>query len=126
MGVTIEVPLKDGLKVGDDTLHDAVVRELTGADLIDAQAEAERLVQTPDGPAFVSSPAAMGLALLRRQLVRIGNLKGPLEVADLRKLSAHDLNTLQEKADALDRAAAKALADEVAGRGRDDGVGAPG
>jgi len=126
MGMTMDVSLEDGIKVGDDTLKDAVLRELTGADLIDGQAEAERLVQTPAGPALVASPAAMGVALLRRQVVRIGNLQGPLEVADLRKLSARDLNTLQEKAEALDAANAKALADEVATRGRDDGVGAQG
>lgn len=124
MAAEIEVPLADGLKVGKDLLKDAVVRELTGADLIDAQVEAERLVETKAGPQFVSSPAAMGLALLRRQVVRVGNVQGPLAVSDLKKLSACDLTALQVAAETLDAAAAAAINGAVADRGRADGVGA--
>jgi phage FluMu protein gp41 len=120
----IDVPLADGLKVGNDVLKDAVVRELGGADLIDAQFEAERLVETKTGPQFVTSPAAMGLALLRRQVVRVGNVQGPLAVSDLKKLSARDLTALQVAADTLDAAAAAAINGAVADRGRADGVGA--
>lgn len=120
----IDVPLADGLKVGNDVLKDAVVRELGGADLIDAQFEAERLVETKTGPQFVTSPAAMGLALLRRQVVRVGNVQGPLAVSDLKKLSARDLTALQVAADTLDAAAAAAINGAVTDRGRADGVGA--
>lgn len=125
MTATVTVTLTHGIKVGDDILRDAVLRELTAGDLIDAQFEAERLVETKDGPQLVVSAVAMGLAVLRRQVVSVGDLKGPLSISDLKKLSTADLGTLQHAADQFDAVFIGQLAGgAVAGRGRDEGVGA--
>lgn len=111
----IEVELKDGLKVGEDRLKNATLREATVGDMIDATTESERAIATPDGYALVASPTLVGLNTLRRQIVNIGDVKGPISLAELRKLSAGDLLQLQESAAALDTAALR----EVERRGRD-------
>lgn len=53
--------LKDGLPfgTGDETemQYDVTLRELTAGDLIDAQAAAEKLVMSKEGPVLVSSPS---------------------------------------------------------------------
>lgn len=118
---TITITLKDGIKVGDDTLVEAVLRSPTAGDIIDAQEESEKLVQTIDGHRLVSSPTLSGAGMLRRQVVRIGNLQGPLSLDDLRKLSPRDMEALQIATGSLDDAlAVEALSD----RGRGPGVGA--
>jgi len=117
---TLTITLDDGIKVGDDVLTQATLREPTAGDVIDAQEESEKLVETLDGPRLVSSPTLSGAGMLRRQIVRIGNLEGPLSMSDLRKLSPRDMHALQTAANKLDSAlAGEALTD----RGRDSGVG---
>jgi phage FluMu protein gp41 len=97
--------LRDGLTVGETTHREAELREATVADLIDATAEAERLVQTPAGEhVIVPSQTMLGLHVLRRQVLRIGTHAGPLTLAELRKLSAYDLNALQAAALRLEAA----------------------
>jgi phage FluMu protein gp41 len=102
--------LRDGLTVGETTHREAELREATAADLIDATAEAERLVQTPsrDGQSgewvIVPSQTMLGLHVLRRQVLRIGTHAGQLTLAELRKLSAYDLNALQAAALRLEAA----------------------
>ncbi|MDF9346378.1 phage tail assembly protein [Escherichia coli] len=68
------------------------LRELTAGDLIDAQAAAEKLVMSKEGPILVSSPSRMGLEMLRRQIASVGCIKGPLSMALIRKLSADDFS----------------------------------
>jgi phage FluMu protein gp41 len=117
---TLTITLTDGIKLGADILTEAVLRSPTAGDVMDAQEESEKLVETIDGPRLVSSPTLSGAGMLRRQIVRIGNLDGPLSRADLAKLTPRDLLALQMAADKLDDAlAGEALAD----RGRDSGVG---
>jgi len=102
---TLTIPLRDGLRVGEETHREAELREGTVADLIDATSEAERLVQTPEGEyQLVPSATLLGLHVLRRQIVRIGGHAGPLTVGELRKLSAADLNALQAAALRLEAA----------------------
>ncbi len=118
---TLTITLTDGIKLGDDILLEAVLRTPTAGDVIDSQEESEKLVETIDGPRLVSSPTLSGVGMLRRQIVRIGNLEGPLSPSDLRKLTPRDMHALQAAANKLDDAlAGEALAD----RGRDPGVGA--
>ena len=110
---TEPVTLEKGLTVGRVTHLNAIIREATAADIIDATEEAEKVVMTEDGPALVASPTFVGLHTLRRQVVSIGEHEGPLTVAELKLLSAIDLNLLQNTAQQLENAA---LA-EVAKRG---------
>lgn len=125
---TVEITLKHGLKIGEDNLSEAVLREPTAGDILTAQEESEKLVYAMQGgrlaPVLVTSPAKMGAEVLRRQIVRIGNLQGPLELAMLHKLHPEDLAQIQATADELDGALeAEVASREVAQRGRDDGDG---
>lgn len=90
--------LKDGLPfgTGDETemQYDVTLRELTAGDMIDAQAAAEKLVMSKEGPVLVSSPSRMGLEMLRRQIASVGCIKGPLSMALIRKLSVDDFQRL--------------------------------
>lgn len=126
----IDITLTHGLTVGTDILKDAVLREPTAGDIIDAQEEAEKLVYAVDPdtgrlvPSLVASPTMVGVHVLRRQIVKIGNLSGPIELDMLKRLHPDDLNLLQAKADRLDAAAnAETASREVTRRGRDDSHG---
>ncbi|MDZ7804340.1 phage tail assembly protein [Thiohalophilus sp.] len=120
---TSEFDLKHGLQVGDDVLKHVVLRELTAGDIIDCQAESERLVYSQGKPVLVSSPAVAGIAMLCRQVEKIGDINGPLETALLRKLHEEDFLLIQEKATELSVAAYEA-AQEIDERGRPDDDGA--
>jgi len=117
---TLTITLTDGIKLGEDILTEATLREPTAGDVIDAQEESEKLVQTIDGPRLVSSPTRSGAGVLRRQIVSIGNMQGPFDLADLRKLSTRDFTALQEAAARLEDAA---MAEALSARGRGDRSG---
>jgi phage FluMu protein gp41 len=112
--------LEDGLQLVEKTHTTCVVRPLTAGDILDAQQDAERLMATPNGYQLVVSDSAMGFHLARRQIVRLGDIPGPLSVDDMRKLSGRDMERINKQLDGLDQAVAGALAD----RGRDAGAGA--
>lgn len=125
---TITVPLPIGLKTTrtsaagqEDVIHrEAVLRELTTGDLINAGAEAEKVVLGDDGDYhLVQSPTLAGVHMLRRQIVRIGEIEGPLEIGELLKLDTADFTALQDAAERLDAAAVRA-ASGAANRGRGD------
>lgn len=85
--------LKHGLKIGDVVHRDYVLRESTTADMFDAEDEA---------PAH--KRLAFRGALLARQIVKLGELSGPLEFALIRKLHREDFDQLvddQVKVDEL-------------------------
>lgn len=125
--------LHDGLPFGkgeeQELLKETVVRELTAGDLIDARMESERVIQTGEGPRLVSSPELLALHCLRRQIVSIGKVKGPMSLANLRTLSLIDLREIESQADTLEAAV---LAERLGQRGRadtapgDSGAGLPG
>ncbi|CSF50788.1 phage tail assembly protein [Shigella sonnei] len=103
-----------------DALEDGVTfRELTAKDSIDAESEAERLMETRNGPVLVASPALRGIALLRRQIAAVGQIEGPLSPRQIGQLSERDLSRLMAAVSLLDSAMAGKL---VAERGRPDAV----
>ncbi|WP_299733986.1 phage tail assembly protein [uncultured Endozoicomonas sp.] len=114
----MEFDLKDGMTIGQgsetETHRHVILRQLGAADVMDAMEASERVVPTPDGYQLVSSPARMGLELLRRQVKKLGVMNGPLSLEDLRRLSSDDLSLLQAHVEALDTATAK----EIESRGR--------
>lgn len=75
--------LPHGLKVGDTLHREFVLREATTADLFDAEVEA-----SPD------RRLAFRGALLGCQLVKLGELSGPISLALIRKLATEDFDTL--------------------------------
>jgi len=126
----VEFDLIHGYQAGEKRLNAVVMREPTAGDVIDANEESEKLVFVPDDsgkstPQFVTSPTMVGINVLRRQIVRIGDISGPLSIDELKAMHPEDLNLLQHKADQLEAAQ---VADIVAGgaqeRGRDDQSGA--
>lgn len=122
----LTVTLIHGLAIGDETHKAVVLREATAGDLIDAQEEAERLVFAPNGrgepePVLIASPSRVGVEVLRRQIVSIGDLSGPLELKLLRRLDPEDLSLLLARAEQLDGAAVAQTREGMAERGRDDG-----
>lgn len=88
---TKEGTLKYGLKIGDAVYKDYVLREATTADLFDAEDEA---------PA--SKRLAYRGALLGRQLVKLGELSGPIKLDVIRKLHPKDFDQLVAEQAALD------------------------
>jgi len=101
---------------GAETVQREVeLREPNAGDLIDAQAESEQLVHSKDdGYQLVMSPTLMNLNLLRRRIVRIGTIEGPITLNMLRRLTAGDLRSLNDAAIKHDAAALL----EVEQRGR--------
>ncbi|SNR59556.1 Mu-like prophage FluMu protein gp41 [Humidesulfovibrio mexicanus] len=91
-----------GLKIGEDVLKEVVLREMTAGDILDAKEDAEKMVLAPEGPVLVTSPTRFGTELLRRQIVKIGNLSGPIALSELKRLHPADLNMIQAKADEID------------------------
>jgi phage FluMu protein gp41 len=120
---TVPVLLRDGLTVGETVHREAELRETTAADVLDAAAASEQLREVSRGVyELVCSPTLLGLELLRRQVLRIGEHKGPLTAGELKKLSAYDLNLLQAAASALETAS---WGGARTGEPRPGGEGAP-
>ncbi len=110
---TIEVALTEGLIIGETRHTLAQLRELTAGDILDATEESEKLIYTKNGAELIASPTLVGLHVLRRQIVRIGDHEGPLTLSEIKKLSSLDFGKLQDQSQDLESAAM-----EAANRGR--------
>jgi len=106
---------------GDEPLlyREVGLRELTTADLIKAQLDAEKVVVQNGKAVAYTSDVMYGLNLLCRQVDYIGEIKGPLSLKMLEKLHVDDFSLLQLKANELDGALMEALAE----RGRSNSAG---
>lgn len=106
---------------GDEPLlyREVGLRELTTADLIKAQLDAEKVVVQNGKAVAYTSDVMYGLNLLCRQVDYIGEIKGPLSLKMLEKLHIDDFSMLQAKANELDGALMEALAE----RGRSNSAG---
>lgn len=94
---TIKGTLKHGLKIGDTVHKDYEIRESTTADMFDAE---------DDAP--TTKRLAFRGALLARQIVKLGELSGPLDFSMVRKLHREDFDQLvddQVKVDDLGKGA---------------------
>ena len=94
MPPTVKGTLTHGLQLEKDgEVHtDFEIREATTADLLDAEEQAP-----------VSRQLAYQAALLGRQIVRLGSLQGPIDLAVIRKLHPKDFDTLVEAQAEADR-----------------------
>lgn len=131
----LEFDLKHGLTLGEGagakTRKHVTLRAPTAGDVIEAQEESEKLVYAADAagnvaPSLVTSPSLTGIHVLRRQIVKLDELHGPLDLVLLKKLHIEDFELIQTKAQELDAAsnqAARTASREVTQRGRDDGAG---
>jgi len=126
----VTVTLIHGLAIGEDTHKEVVLREPTAGDILDAQEASEclRMVPTPDGglePMLISSPSRSSMEVLRRQIVSVGDISGPLDEKLLRKLDPEDLDMLLAVTGNFDAGGSNQVQKEVVRRGRDEG-GRPG
>lgn len=127
---TLKFELIHGLALGDKKHKHVELRAPLAGDVMDAQEESEKLVYAMhDGslaPQLVTSPSLVGAHVLRRQIVRLGEIEGPLDLDVLKKLHLEDFELIQAKAAELDSALAnraREVMSGVAARGRDDGGG---
>ncbi len=107
----ITLALPDGLKIGEEVHKEAELREASAGDMIAAMSDTEKVIATPEGYQIAANPALVGIAVLGRQIVRIGTHKGPLTMAEMGYLSAMDLSLLQAEADKLEQAALNRIAE---------------
>lgn len=116
--------LKHGYLTGkgteDETRHTTVIlRELDSRDVVESQLAAERVVIGENGKAVAyCSEVLMGLEMLRRQILSVGVIPGPLSVKQLYAFHPEDLELLTTKAAAMDE-----MLTETANRGRPDAAG---
>lgn len=111
------IELKTGLKYGEDFEKELETKELTTADIMDAQTASEVVRFDKEGnPVLVQSPALFGYEILRRQIKRVGRIDGPLSLGQLRSLSQEDLNLISMTVEAQERL----KAEQVVNRGRVD------
>ena len=93
----MSVKLKYGFVTGkgteDEARHTSVTfRELTSEDVINSQLAAERVVIGENGKAVAyCSEVLMGLEMLRRQILSVGTIPGPLSVKQLYSFHPADL-----------------------------------
>ncbi|WP_048797114.1 MULTISPECIES: hypothetical protein [Serratia] len=108
------VQLLDGLPYGMEgdceMQYRVTFRELTAKDSIEAEAEAERYVETPNGPQLIPSPSRRGVALLRRQIATVGCIPGPLSMNQVNQLTERDFSRLMVAVNLRDSALAGKLA----------------
>ena len=120
----VEFELIDGLAVGEGderVVHRHItLRTLTAGDLEACGVEAEQVLNLNGDPVIVVSPVRMSNAVLRRQILQVGNIVGPLHAAVFGRLTAVDLELIQGQAELLDEAG-KAALDRALKRGRSDG-----
>jgi len=120
----MEITLIHGLTVEQDgepvTHHKTVLKELTVGELFDAQKAAERVIHTDTGVHLLQSDVEFGIELVRRAIVSIGDIQGPLSVEQMRGLMSSDLTLIQSKLDGYEAAAMQA----AEARGRSNPVSA--
>ncbi|EIG1272443.1 TPA: hypothetical protein N3J09_004095 [Salmonella enterica subsp. enterica serovar Panama] len=104
------VDLLDGLPFGEGREYRVTFRELSAKDSIDAETEAERVMDTRNGPILIASPSLRGVALLRRQIAAVGEIEGPLSMLQIGQLSERDLSRLMVAVNLRDTALAGKLA----------------
>ncbi len=125
-----KVELTHGLQIGKKFHKTAILKESTTGDILDATEESEKVITLADGShALVVSDAFLGINILRRQIVSVGEYEGSLTLQEMRHLHPNDLALLQVEADTLDNTAVstvvnkKTIVPETRMRGRDEESG---
>jgi len=113
------------VKRGDDVIEDkvmvATLGEAKAAHMIEAQEESEKLVFDENGnPFFVASPTLVSVHVLRRQIETMGDMPGPLSLAQMKTLHPVDLELLQDASKAMEETALRRLLEGQTQRGRTD------
>ncbi|BBV67850.1 hypothetical protein STW0522KLE44_42380 [Klebsiella sp. STW0522-44] len=120
MNVTLIHGFITGKGTEDETRHTEVTfRELDSRDVIESQLAAERVVIGDNGKAVAyCSEVLMGLEMLRRQILQVGSIPGPLTIKQIYSFHPEDLELLSGRAASMDD-----LLTETSARGRSDAAG---
>lgn len=113
------VKLKHGLKLGDKPQLVVELQEATAGMLTEARIASERVVYSKDGKdmMLLASPNMARRELMRRQIVKVGEIPGnPLSEELFDMLHSIDFNLIELKLVEIDEAALKEVAQL---RGRD-------
>lgn len=93
----IKGTLPGGMRIEEVTHHDFEMREADVGDIMDAEAEAD-----------VTKPISFNAQMMVRQLVSVGDFKGPFTIGMIKRLHPADFRTLravQMELDALGESA---------------------
>lgn len=118
--------LKHGLNLGKELLVDVTIKDhLTGGELRAASESSEVLhvMTLPSGeqePVLIISPSRMASETMRRQILSIGDVNGPISMAELDRLHEDDIALIQE---ACNTAQKLKMKKELEQRGRTDPAG---
>lgn len=85
MSATFTGDFKKGMSVGKEIHMDFELRQMTTEDMLDAEMEAS-----------TATPMNFNVALIIRQLVRVGTYEGPFVASMVRKLDPKDFNLLSD------------------------------
>lgn len=112
----MQMTLKYGVMFGEEPQTDLETRDLTTADLIEAECAAERLMTDAFGnPILVVSQTLFNYELLRRQIKSIGKIQGPISIKMLGTLHTEDLALINNVLQATEVAKSKQVLEQ---RGR--------
>lgn len=115
-----------GLQLGDKSLVDVTIKDhLTSGELRAASEASEvlKIMTLPSDdqePVLVISPSRMASETMRRQILSIGDSKGPISLAELDRLHEDDIAIIQ---DACNIAQKLKTQKELDQRGRTDPAG---
>ena len=115
----ITFKIKHGLKLEGKPQLEVTLREPDAGMIRESRVASERLMNTKEGPILVPSPSLARTELLRRQILKVGGIPGPIPEGIFDQLSGVDLALIEAEAIKLDEAAFK----EVTQRGRDPEAG---
>jgi phage FluMu protein gp41 len=100
--------LKHGLTVGidkDKVTHTEIeISKVTTKLLQQAKEAAEKVVPTPTGYELLISPTIMENEILRRRIVRIGDIQGPLQIKEFYSLHEDDIDLIVKNMQEFDKA----------------------
>ena len=102
MQKTVQLPV--GFKVGDAVHRVAVLRSRTVGDIYDALDESSKPIWTSEGFKLAAHDFIVGLNVLRRQIVSIGEYPGPITPGEFKKIDAQDLAALEAGAAEIEAA----------------------
>lgn len=100
----MEFEIKDGLKVGETTFYDVTIGKVTTHILQQAKEAAEKVIPTPTGYELVVSPTRLENEMLRRRILKVGNINGPLQPKELSAITDGDMDIILKHMQELDAA----------------------
>ncbi len=91
-----KLTLKDGLTVDGITHKEVELRAITAGDILDANEQSQEVFLTKNGPVLMAPTDKVMAFILRRIIVKLGDMQMPLAAAEFKKLTARDFDILTD------------------------------